>query len=177
MAIYHNEIVDIELNSGTVSRSFAHKIIGEGDNKANRYGIRLWRNGKPVGVGGSTCIGYFIRHANGDTVTINGGIFNGQEAWVELPQACYAYEGGFTLVIKLVGGGVTGTMRIVDGTVVDSMIGSPIDPGGVIPDLSDLLEVIERAEAAAETIAGFSVYAQQVEGDNYSIIINTEEGE
>ena len=173
MAIIHTDIADIELNSGTVQRSFAQKIIGEGDTKANRYGVRLWRNGEAESVGGSTCMGYFIRHANGDTVTINGGLFSGQEAFVELPEACYAYDGGFTLVIKLVGGGVTGTMRIIDGTVVDSMIGAPIDPGSVIPDLEDLLEVIERAEDAAEVIAGISVYAQQVEDDNYAIVVNT----
>ena len=173
MGIIHTDIVDIELNSGTVHRSFAQKIIGEGDGKANRYGVRLWRNGEPESVGGSSCIGYFIRHANGDTVTINGGLFNGQEAFIDLPEACYAYEGGFSLVIKLVGGGVTGTMRIVDGTVVDSLIGSPIDPGSVIPDLEDLLEVIERAEDAADTIAGISVYAEQVEDDNYAIVVNT----
>ena len=173
MAVYHEDIVDINLNSGTVHRSFAQKVIGEGDIKANRYGIRLWRNGEAESAGGSTCMGYFIRHANGDTVTINGGLFSGQEAYVELPESCYAHEGGFTLVIKLVGGGVTGTMRIIDGTVVDSMIGSPIDPGSVIPDLADLLEVIERAEDAAEVIAGISVYAQQVEGDNYAIVVNT----
>ena len=173
MALYHSDIADIELNSGTIHRSFAQKIIGEADKKANRYGIRLWRNGEPENCGGSTCMGYFIRHANGDTVTINGGMFSGQEAFVELPEACYAYDGGFTLVIKLVGGDVTGTMRIVDGTVVDSMIGAPIDPGSVIPDLSDLLAVIGRAEDAADTIAGISVNAQLVEGDNYAIVVNT----
>lgn len=172
MALYHEDIVDVELESGTIHRSFAHKTIGEGDDSANRYGVRLWRNGEPENVGGSTCIGYFIPHATGNTVTINGGLFSGQEAFVELPEACYAAEGGFTLVIKLVGGGVTGTMRIVDGTVVDSMIGSPIDPGGVIPDLADLMEVIERAEDAAEAIAEVSVYAEQVEGDNYAIVAN-----
>lgn len=173
MGFIHTDMADIELNSGTVHRSFAQKIVGEGDENANRYGIRLWRNGEPESVGGSTCMGYFIRHANGDTVTINGGLFSGQEAFVELPESCYAFEGGFTLVIKLVGSGVTGTMRIIDGTVVDSMIGSPIDPGGVIPDLEDLLEVIERAEDAAEIIAGISVYADQVEGDNYAIVVDT----
>lgn len=173
MAIIHTDIADIELNSGTVHRSFAQKIIGEGDRKANRYGVRLWRDGEPESIGGSTCMGYFIRHANGDTVTINGGLFSGQEAFVELPESCYAYEGGFTLVIKLVGEGITGTMRIIDGTVVDSMIGSPIDPGSVIPDISDLMAVIERAEDAADTIAEFSVYAEQVEDDNYAIVVNT----
>lgn len=173
MSLIHADIADIELNSGTVHRSFAHKIVGEGDANANRYGIRLWRDGEPESIGGSTCMGYFISHANGETVTINGGLFNGQEAYVDLPNDCYYYPGGFSLVIKLVGPGITGTMRIVDGTVVDSMIGSPIDPGGVIPDLEDLLAVIERAEDAADTIAGISVYAEQVEGDNYAIVVET----
>ena len=173
MAIYREDIVDIELESGTVHRSFAQRIIGEGDANANRYGIRLRRNGAPVDIGGSTCMGYFIRHARNDTVTINGGAFSGPEAYVELPQACYAYDGGFSLVIKLVGGGVTGTMRIVDGTVVDSMIGSVIDPGSEVPDLSDLLAVIGRAETAAATIAGISVSAVEISEDNYQIVITT----
>ena len=173
MALYHSDIVDIELESGTVHRSFAQKIVGKNDSNANRYGVRLWRNGEPVDIGGSTCMGFFIRHANGDTVTIDGGLFNGQEAYVNLPEDCYKYPGGFSLVIKLLDGDITGTMRIVDGTVVDSMIGPPIDPGGVIPDLSDLLEVIERAEDAAEAIAEFSIYAEQIQGDNYQIIVNT----
>lgn len=174
MNLFHTDIADIDLNCGTVHRSFAQKTLGEGDIHANRYGIRLWRNGEPESVGGSACIGYFIRHANGDTVTINGGLFSGQEAFVELPEACYAYDGGFTLVIKLVGGGVTGTMRIVDGTVIDSMIGSPIDPGSVIPDLSDLMAVIERAEDAAEVIAGISISMELIEGENYRTIISKE---
>lgn len=171
MANYRVDIADIDLDSGTVHRSFAQAVIGEGDSGANRYGVRLWRRGEPVDIGGASCIGYFIRHGHGDTVTINGGMFNGQEAWVTLPEACYAYEGGFSLVIKLVGGGVTGTMRIVDGTVADSLIGSPIDPGSVIPDLSSLLAVISRAEAAANTIAGMSVQAQLISGENYAIRI------
>lgn len=176
MAIYHEDIIDVELESGTVHRSFAQKIVGEGDKNANRYGIRLWRNGEPESVGGSSCIGYFIRHGHGDTVTIDGGLFSGQEAYIDLPDDCYHYDGAFTLVIKLVklvGSGVTGTMRIIDGTVVDSMIGSPIDPGGVIPDISDLMAVIERAEDAAETIADISIYAEQIEDENYAIVVNT----
>lgn len=173
MGLNKTDIIDIDLNIGSVFRSFANKIVGEGDKNVNRYGVRLWRDGEPVSIGGASCMGYFIRHGHGDTVTINGGLFSGQEAFVTLPEACYAYDGAFTLVIKLVGGDVTGTMRIIDGTVVDSMIGSPIDPGGVIPDISDLMAVIERAEDAAETIAGISIYAQQVDGDNYAIVVNT----
>lgn len=172
MALYHNDIVDIDLDAGTVHRSFVHRTLGEGDMQANRFGVRLWRSGQPVTADGAQCMGYFIRHGRGDTVTIDGGLFSGQEAYVVLPDACYAYDGAFSLVIKLIGGGVTGTMRIVDGTVTDSVIGSPVDPGGVIPDLDELLAVIGRAEAAANTIAGISISTELVSGDNYKIIVN-----
>ena len=171
MAIYYADIVDIDLDNGTIHRSFAHRTLGEGDVNANRFGVRLWRSGEPVTAAGAQCIGYFIRHGHGDTVTINGGLFSGQEAYVTLPDACYAYDGAFSLVIKLIGGGVTGTMRIVDGTVVDSVIGSPVDPGGVIPDLDELLAVIGRAEAAANTIAGISIRAELVADENYRLIV------
>ena len=173
MALYHADIADIDLDTGTVHRTFAQKTISEGDADANRYGIRLWRSGEPVTIDGGVCMGYFIRHGSGDTVTINGGEFSGQEAWVDLPQSCYAQDGGFSLVIKLVNSTITGTMRIVDGTVVDSMIGAPIDPGSVVPDLSSLLTVIDRAEDAVEAIENFSVYAELVKDDNYRIVVNT----
>lgn len=171
MANYHNNIIDIDLESGTVHRSFANHSIGEGDVLANRFGVRLHRSGELVNAGGATCMGYFIRHVDGNTVVINGGAFSGSEAWVELPASCYAIEGAFTLVIKLVGGGVTGTMRIVDGTVVNSIQGSPVDPGSVIPDLTSLMEAVQRAEAAASTVAGFSVYAEQISGDEYRLVV------
>lgn len=171
MALNHVDIVDIDLDTGTVHRSFAHRTLGEGDVNANQFGVRLWRSGQPVTAEGSQCMGYFIRHGRGDTVIISGGLFSGQEAYITLPDSCYAYDGAFSLVIKLIGGGVTGTMRIVDGTVVDSMIGSPVDPGGVIPDLDELLAVIGRAEAAANTIAGISIRAELVADENYRLIV------
>ena len=170
MKIY---IVDIDLDSGSVHRSFAQKTLSEADANGNTYGIRLFRKGQPVNIGGATCMGYFIRNGNGDTVTINGGMFSGNEAYVTLPSSCYDYEGAFTLVIKLVGTGWTEAMRIVDGTVVNSVEGSPIDPGSVVPSLDDLMAVIERAEDAADTIADIDIYASQIEGDNYGIVVIT----
>jgi len=171
MAINHVDIVDVDLDTGTVHRSFAHRTLGEGDVNANQFGVRLWRSGQPATAEGSQCMGYFIRHGRGDTVIISGGLFSGQEAYITLPDSCYAYDGAFSLVIKLIGGGVTGTMRIVDGTVVDSVIGSPVDPGGAIPDLDELLAVIDRAETAANTIAGISIRAELVADENYRLIV------
>ena len=167
------DIVDIDLDSGSVHRSFVQKTLSEADGNANTYGIRLFRKGQPVSVGGATCMGYFIRNGNGDTVVIDGGMFSGNEAYITLPASCYVYEGTFTLVIKLVGTGWTEAMRIVDGTVVNSVEGTPIDPGSVIPSLDSLMAVIDRAEDAADKIEDFAIYASQVEGDNYGIVVST----
>ena len=60
MADYREHIVNIDLESGQVHRSFANFAIGEGDINSQRYGVRLFRNGNPVDVEGSV-VGYFIR--------------------------------------------------------------------------------------------------------------------
>lgn len=165
MALTHIDIADIDLDSGTVHRTYTHRLIGEGDNNANRYGVRLFRGGEPVAIGGSTCEGYFIRHAHGDTVVISGGVFQGQEAYIDLPQACYAYEGDFTLIIKLVGSGITGTMRIVDGTVTQTTTDTQIDPGSVIPDISELLALVEGMQDAIDTVNALGLF---VDSDGYT---------
>lgn len=177
MAIYHEDIVGIDLESGTIHRSFANCMIGEADIAANRYGVRLFRNGEPVNAGTSACVGYFIRHNRGDTVIINGGVVGGNIAYVTLPESCYVYDGPFSLVIKLVGTDISGTMRIVDGTIVDSMIGTAVDPGSAVPDLASLLEVIDQAEEAADYISGFSITTELIDGENYRTIITTPEEE
>lgn len=64
---YRADIVDIELESGSVHRSFMNQVVGEGDANANRFGFRCLRKGKPVDLAGSTVIGHFIR-ADGNTV-------------------------------------------------------------------------------------------------------------
>lgn len=173
MAIYNENIIDIDLESGQIHRSFAHKAIGEGDKNGNRYGIRAYRNGTPVDLTGCMVTGYFIR-ADQTTIIIEG-VASENKAYVELNQNCYVTEGNFALAIKVTGGGITGTMRIVDGTVVNTVAGTVVDPGGTVPDLSELMAVIERAEAAAETVAGFVVTEELIEGDDYRLIVDDAE--
>lgn len=146
MAIYKQDIVDVELNSGSVHRSFTGNIIGGGDEAANRFGVRTFRNGEPEDIGG-TCTGYFIR-SDGATVVINNGVVDGNTAYITLPDTCYAVEGNFSLAIKCTGGSVIGTLRIVDGTVARTTTGSPIDPGTVIPSIEELLAAIDEAVAS-----------------------------
>lgn len=144
MAIYKEDFADIELTTGIIHRSFLTKMIGEGDKLANRFGIRAYRNGEPETLGGS-CTGYFIR-ADGGTVTI-GGTVNGNIAYVDLPEQCYAIEGQFALAIKVNNQGTTGTLRIVDGVVSNTSTGTIVDPGTILPTIETLIAAIEAAVA------------------------------
>lgn len=146
MAIYKEDIVDIELSSGTIYRSFLNRNIGEGDQLANRFGVRLLRNGEPESISG-TCSGYFIR-PDGGTVVITGTI-SGNTAYVDLPQTCYTYEGQFALAIKITSGSATGTMRIIDGVVSNTTTDTLVDPGTILPSIESLIASIE---AAVDTI-------------------------
>lgn len=143
MANYKEDIVDIEMKGGNIYRSFMNHTIGYGDDDANRFGIRVFRNGQPEALVGD-CFGLFMR-ADGGTVPIENGVVDGNTAYVTLPEACYAVEGNFTLTIKVNGGGVTGTMRIVDGVVSRTSTSVVIDPGTVVPSIETLINAINAA--------------------------------
>ena len=155
MALYREDIADIELESGTLFRSFANRNIGEGDIIANRYGVRLFRNGEPVNIGGGSCQGIFMA-PDGQNILISGSTYtgvNGNVAYVDLPQACYNVNGQFTLAIKVIGGGVTGTMRIVDGVVNNTGVTGAVAPTETIPTYQEILAVYDQMlEAKAGSV-------------------------
>lgn len=171
MAIYRNDIVDIDLESGSLHRCFLNHSIGEGDAEGNRYGVRVFRNKAAVDLTGCSVIGYFIRADKATSIIT--GVASGNTAYVSLPQECYAKEGVFSLAIQLIGGGVTGTMRIIDGSVINTTTDAIIDPGGVVPDLDELMAVIERAEDAADDIADLSVGVLLNSGEDYTLVVST----
>ena len=150
MAIYHNDIVNINLESGSLHRSFLNHSIGSADSNANRFGIRVFRDGEPVDLEGAVCEGFF-RNAEGTNIALTStGAVTGNEAYITLPQACYNVEGQFCLAIKLIGGGVTGTMRIVDGMVDNTNTSSPVAPTETVPTYQEVLSVYEQVLPLAE---------------------------
>ena len=169
MAVPREDFVDIELNNGTIFRSFMNMAIGGGDNSANIFGVRMIKDGEPADTTGLACIGYFIR-PDGNTLVINGNV-SGNKAYITLPAAAFIAEGNYTLAIKVSGTGFAQTLRIVDGTVVKTTTETILDPASVIPSLEDLMEVIERAEDAADEINALSVSAVQINGTRYKIAV------
>lgn len=167
MAIYKENIADVEIETGNVNRSFIHKSIGEGDTNGDRFGVRLRNHGEIVSLVGASCIGYFIR-PDGITLVINGTIQN-NVAYITLPEAAYAKDGNFQLTIKISGDGFAGTMRIVDGTVISTTTGDVRDPSSVIPTTEEMEQFIEDAEQAIDEIDNYSIYAEQITGTRYKI--------
>lgn len=169
MAIFHTDIADIDLQTGTVHRSFAQRTISAGDAGAYEYGVRVWNGGQPQTLRDATCEGYFIR-ADGVTLVIEG-VASGQFARVMLPEAAHAVEGNFTLTIRLSHAGITGAMRIIDGTVIRSTTDTIADPEAAIPSLAELTAIIGQAEDAADTVDAISITETQIEGTRYKIAV------
>ena len=163
MAIYKSDIVDINLNSGTIHRSFLGRAIGMADNKGDQFGIRAYRDGEYVDLTGMTVQGFF-RDSHGNNIAITtGNLISGNVAAVTLPQACYNYEGAFTLAIKLIGGGVTGTVRIVDGTVANTNTTGAVAPTETVPTYQEILAVYdEMLDALEEFAQSFEVNSENL---------------
>lgn len=143
-AHYRENILNVELENGSLHRGFLRHTIGKGDVLADRFGVRVFRNGEQVQLSGS-CNGYFIR-ADGETVPVTNGVISGNVAYVTLTEECYAVEGIFSLAIKIASGGETVTMRIVDGMVSRTSTDVIVDPGTIIPSVEALIELIDEAE-------------------------------
>ena len=159
MAVYKRDMVDINLETGNIHRSFLSHAIGMKDQLADHFGIRVYRNGEPVNLTGVSVQGVFMP-PQGDPIAItSGNIVSGNEAEVVLPQACYNYDGPFTLAIKLVDStnSVTGTIRIVDGMVNNTHASGTVAPTSAVPSYQEVLAAYEQAVA----VIGYSVRFDQ----------------
>lgn len=151
MALYHQDIVNIDLNSGNIHRSFLRHSIGKADKDANRFGVRVFRGKEPVDLTNAVCQGFF-RNSNGENIALTAhGTVSGNVAFVTLPQACYNYEGVFCLSIKLIGGGITGTMRIVDGMVDNTNTGDAVAPTQTVPSYQEIIAQYDNLLTAIDT--------------------------
>lgn len=149
--IRHVDIVDIDLDAGNIHRSFLKHSIGKGDSGANVFGIRVLRAGVAVALVGAACQGFF-RNPVGENIALTShGTVSGNTAYVTLPQACYNYEGNFSLAIKLIGNGVTGTMRIVDGMVDNTNTGGAVAPTGAVPTYQEVLALFNDVKDIDDT--------------------------
>ena len=158
--INRESIVDIDIakNSG-IHRTHLNYSIGDKDDDFDIFGVRVFRNGQPVDLTGSSVQGHF-RPPQGDDILVgtgsesNTGYVSGNVAFVTLSASCYNYPGQFSLSIKLFGGGVKGTVRIVDGMVAETYTTENVAPVGAIPTYEEILAVYEQMEELVDTAGG-----------------------
>ena len=161
MAIYKEDIVDIEMETGTIHRSFMNHAIGLGDAKGNRFGVRLFRNGVAENVGSATVTGLFMS-PDGNNYTISGSGSSSQYHWINgnvagviLPSSFYAVEGQFTLAIKLSLSGIVTTMRIVDGVVSNTGASGAVVPSSSVPTSDQIIAAYNNAIAVVDSSVRF----------------------
>lgn len=155
------------------------------DNLGNRVGVIVLDDGIPATLNGIVT-GYVIR-ADGGTVVVTGTV-DGNKAYIDLPESAYAVPGQIQVAIQLISGETKTVLGALNAYVRRTATGTIIDPGSVVPDLSDLLAQIENARTAA-TDALYAANAanaaatraenimpdvtvEQIAGNHYKIVID-----
>lgn len=115
------------------------------DNKANRLAFELYSLDIPYSPGGS-CVG-LVKRADGAAVPITGVVSNNL-LYIDLPQEAYAIEGPVTVVVRSVTAAAKTTIFYGYGNVLNGESGTIINPGNVIPDITDLLAAIDQMQQA-----------------------------
>lgn len=122
------------------------------EKQAHYFGVTLLNDeGNAADLTGCQVTGKFKR-ADNATVELNGTV-SGNTASLVLAQSCYLAEGRFTLEMYLVKPGTNSTKRNimrVRGMIEKNSSEPIIDPGEVVPDLDDVVAMMEEMEAAAE---------------------------
>ena len=138
-----NRAVDLE--GGALEQALGLKFVS-GDMAAHRLNVTLRRGGAPADLTGATVLGRFVR-ADGATVDVYGEA-SGNVASVTFDSACYAVPGRLDINLQVTQGGATVTPLILHAVIRRGGTNVVVDPGGIIPDLSELLGKIDEVETA-----------------------------
>lgn len=112
------------------------------DNYGNKIGVVVTKNGFPFALTG-TVSGSVIR-ADGKTVAVSG-YASENSAYIILPAAAYYVPGIISIVIKLTTDNVITTLCAVVANVYQSATDATVDPGTIIPSISNLINAIQEA--------------------------------
>lgn len=151
----------IELSEGALEQPLGIKFIS-GDKQAHRINAELYRGGKPAGLSGATVLGRFLR-ADGATVEVQGQV-TGNVASVTFDATCYAVPGRLDVSLQLTQSGVITTPLILHAMIRRGATNVIVDPGNIISDLSELLEMIDDMDSAREAAAAATETALEAAG-------------
>lgn len=126
---------------------YCESILLNDDNLSNEISVELLDNGEAATVSGSV-VCKAIR-ADGGTVTFNGTL-TGNTVSAILPAAAMAVTGRVGVLLQLVTGEVKTTVLKAVFTSDVGTTDTIIDPGSVVPDISDLLAMLDQMAEAIE---------------------------
>ena len=141
----YEHIVNADLSKPLVRKNVG-MLLASGDEKANRFGAKLTRNGEDVDASSCSVVGYMIR-PNDETLRITG-VASGSTVYVDIPDNGYAYDGAFTLTVKVTGDGFAKAVAIFDGQIAKTTSDAIIDGDRVLYGVDDIIAQIDAMEAA-----------------------------
>lgn len=153
MSFAHSKSITVDLDKPLVRQNVGG-VMASSDKEADQYSVSVTRSGANVSLTGCGAHGYMIL-PNGETIKITGAV-SGNTASVIIPQSGYAYDGAFTLAIKVSGTDYNATVAIFDGYIVQTVTGTIVDGDRVLYGVDEILALIddmEEAEQAANTAA------------------------
>ena len=171
--------IPIDLRTGTAVLPMRAKLM-KGDRHANRVIAEIADGGKDVDLTGCRAKGSFFRPGDRAEIRLEGEI-NGNEAAVQLTDACYAADGSYELRIKLAKDGIERTILCITGDVHASGSGAYLDVDNVIPSIDEIIaqyQVMRRVtEEAQEAAQGAQLWAdtkidvQELEPDEKAYVV------
>lgn len=128
--LIYRHMYKVDVANDPLIRRDVGALLGLYDKAANRFGVELYDNGTALTLSGKTVTGYMIR-PDGKTVDISGTA-SGNQAYVELKENCYLYDGAFTLSLKV----GSQTVLICDGQIAVTRTGTTVNGNEVINTVS-----------------------------------------
>ena len=162
----HNTLVFSQDMMNEVCIRYLKGSLFEGDANGLLLQINVFRNGVAESLSG--VIVAEITRSDGALVVQNGEIAGEENNCVNVTIPTSALmPGQINIIIKNISENIKTTIIAFSGIVVNVNGTSFIDPGSVIPSLSDFTALVTRAEAAAATVRNLSFSTVNLIGDDY----------
>lgn len=143
-----------DLNKPLVKETL-DRVLAMGDDQGDQFNIAVTNGSEPKDLLGGSVLGYFIKIESGkkiedcETITIFGSTSK-NIATIILPKSCYIKPCRFVLTIKVSIENTRHAVYIAEGSVIQTSTDHLIDPGHNIPDVEELLALIDQFENAGK---------------------------
>ncbi len=163
MAAYHAEF-PCDLAKPSQMIAIPH-VFAMGDNESHTFTALVYDSSDPeCGLMAGSVSGVVVR-PDGATVpltgekgaevrtirTADGQTVQATACTLTMIQGAFAYPGQIVIVIRLVDGESQTAVLVARGTVTRSLTDTTVDPGEIIPDITQLIAEAEQAAADAES--------------------------